>query len=872
MPVALLVSVLVLCLLSVPVLPDGVWEIEFVDTMKKDVGRDCTLQLDSHGYAHMVYVDLMQDLIMYAHEDGAGWHQEVIAESSPVCCGSRTTSFALDSSDVPHVCYIDRSNPYAHQLLYSHKNQLGWSHEVVDPDCGYGCSLALDVSDSPRIAYELAGDSPEGSLGYAWRSASGWQTEVVDPAANIDSGAIGIAIDQGDRPHISYAHSYCCSGSESAFDLKYAHRSASGWEVEILDSPSAVCRQTSIVVDNELYPRIAYFDHNSDDLRYAYKDASGWHYEIVDSSGNTGWYCSIALTSDQRPCISYYSYSDPASALMYAYRDSMGWHSEVADNSGYVGWSSSLVLDASDHPHISYYEWHYQYSLKYAYWDGAQWKAETVDRGGATGYWSSIAADSRGNPHVSFYDDSEQALMYARHDGSQWSIETVDNTGSVGEHTSLALDVDGLPNISYYDSSAEDLKYATRNGVDWHIETVDSIGNVGLATSIALDPDGRPHISYHDDTNGNLKYACHNGTDWHIETVDSGPNVGSYTSLALDGNGNPHIAYYAYDAGNGTSYRDLAYAYGDRSGWHIEIVDSDGMVGTCPSIVVDGMNRPHISYGDRTNGNLKYAHHNGAGWQIETVDDGPDVGGYTSLSLDAYGNPHVAYYAYDPGTGTSMIDLAYAYHDGTDWETELVHTNCDAGRYPSIAVTELGIRHISCQHVGAGALMYAWAGPQGSAASYRVDSIGNALADGVVNAAVFACDAADVAEWVMVSEAVMPGDVLALDPLTPSAYRLSQTICSSLVAGVVSTTPGVVLGENGTYGQRALLALTGIVPVKVTNESGPIRPGDLLVSSSTPGHAMRWSGPNPCSCALIGKALEPMTEETGVILVLLTAH
>ena len=60
--------------------------------------------------------------------------------------------------------------------------------------------------------------------------------------------------------------------------------------------------------------------------------------------------------------------------------------------------------------------------------------------------------------------------------------------------------------------------------------------------------------------------------------------------------------------------------------------------------------------------------------------------------------------------------------------------------------------------------------------------------------------------------------------------------------------------------------------VKVTDEGGPILPGDLLVSSCTPGHAMRWSGEDPCSCDLLGKALEPMSDSSGVILALLTAH
>ena len=131
---------------------------------------------------------------------------------------------------------------------------------------------------------------------------------------------------------------------------------------------------------------------------------------------------------------------------------------------------------------------------------------------------------------------------------------------------------------------------------------------------------------------------------------------------------------------------------------------------------------------------------------------------------------------------------------------------------------------------------------------------------------------ADVAEWVCVSEPVEPGDVLEHDPARLSCYRLSLNPFSLLVAGVVSTEPGVVLGTDLRALNQELLALTGIVPVKVTNEGGPILPGDLLVSSSTPGHAMRWSGDDGCQCSLVGKALEPMDGERGVILVLLTAH
>jgi hypothetical protein len=65
------------------------------------------------------------------------------------------------------------------------------------------------------------------------------------------------------------------------------------------------------------------------------------------------------------------------------------------------------------------------------------------------------------------------------------------------------------------------------------------------------------------------------------------------------------------------------------------------------------------------------------------------------------------------------------------------------------------------------------------------------------------------------------------------------------------------------------LAMIGVVPVKVSAENGPIRPGDLLVASAIPGYAMR-AGPNPPQGTIIGKALEKWDVGTGVIKMLAT--
>jgi hypothetical protein len=164
--------------------------------------------------------------------------------------------------------------------------------------------------------------------------------------------------------------------------------------------------------------------------------------------------------------------------------------------------------------------------------------------------------------------------------------------------------------------------------------------------------------------------------------------------------------------------------------------------------------------------------------------------------------------------------------------------------------------------------------PPATAAAFRVTAAGDVLGDGAFYGAAFLSGSADVAEWVSVTGLVEPGTVLELDPQQPGAYRPSQGACSLLVGGVVSSQPGMVLGGTESAEGYALLALSGIVPVKVTNEGGPIQPGDLLVSSSTPGYAMRWSGPNPCPCAIVGKALDALLlgQGSGLVSVLLTAH
>ena len=157
----------------------------------------------------------------------------------------------------------------------------------------------------------------------------------------------------------------------------------------------------------------------------------------------------------------------------------------------------------------------------------------------------------------------------------------------------------------------------------------------------------------------------------------------------------------------------------------------------------------------------------------------------------------------------------------------------------------------------------------GSNLVFKVDTFGDVWADGSFHAG-----GADLAEHVDATDALTAGDVVEIDPGAPGRFRLAQSALSTLVAGVVSTRPGLALNHDGSDdgggdNDRPLLALAGRVPVKVTGEGGPIAVGDLLVASSTPGRAMRCADRHACAGAVIGKALEPGGDGTIVMLVTL---
>lgn len=319
-----------------------------------------------------------------------------------------------------------------------------------------------------------------------------------------------------------------------------------------------------------------------------------WTLETVEVGTPSGLSTSIALDADGRPHIAYLDRG--SDAVKYTTRGPEGWGMRIVESGGGFTGDTNLVLDSEGRPHISYFNGRAGF-VTYAAWNDSAWRIQRVERALSVGA-NSLAVDSSGGVHVA-YSFINGKLRYATWDGMEWVIETVDPEVIVVEYVSLAVDSKGRPHIAYY--AFTKLRYASWDGSRWNLEVVDRATDVGWHAELALDASDAPHIAYRDAVSRELKYAQRADSTWGLETVDSGGDVGWDIGIAVDGVGAVHISYYE------RLESELRHAYRFQDAWVVEKVDSEGVVGWHTDVAVDAGGTPHLSYHDWSLGSLKYA-------------------------------------------------------------------------------------------------------------------------------------------------------------------------------------------------------------------------------------------------------------------------
>ncbi|MGK6350583.1 beta strand repeat-containing protein [Parapedobacter sp. DT-150] len=156
-----------------------------------------------------------------------------------------------------------------------------------------------------------------------------------------------------------------------------------------------------------------------------------------------------------------------------------------------------------------------------------------------------------------------------------------------------------------------------------------------------------------------------------------------------------------------------------------------------------------------------------------------------------------------------------------------------------------------------GSLALFKSGNPGTVNVARINSAGRGFFNGGTQSS-----GADIAEAFDVTGAFAqyePGDVLVIAVDEDRTVEKSNAPYSTLVVGVYATKPGVLLTEehiDTDISEKVPMGVVGVIPTKVCLEGGPIKRGDLLVTSSIPGVAMRADPANVGVGQVIGKALQ----------------
>jgi hypothetical protein len=240
-------------------------------------------------------------------------------------------AIALNSAGTPYIGYICDDLPIGDIIKLATMHPGGWDVQIIDKvDLAYWLSLKIDQQGYPHLAYESSG-----IIKHAYQQPDGWVVETV-----VGGYSPSLDLDDSGYPYLSY-------GQGGSRLLSYAYQDEAGWHFESTGVNDILWHGSSMVLDNNGYPHIAYCEFE-EKCKYVYKDNTGWHEEELGYLGSTP--PSLAVDQLNHPHIS----SDIDGNLIYFYKDQAGWHKHIVDDEGTVGWYSSIALDEEGIPHISY--------------------------------------------------------------------------------------------------------------------------------------------------------------------------------------------------------------------------------------------------------------------------------------------------------------------------------------------------------------------------------------------------------------------------------------------------------------------------------------------------------------------------------------
>lgn len=450
-----------------------------------------------------------------------------------------------------------------------------------------------------------------------------------------------------------------------------------GSERTTLDESSAsIGTYTSVAVDSEGVPHIAYYDSANEQMMYLKYDGGSAPQVLETPTGfkGTGLWTSIAIDGDD---IAHVAWCDlDNTALKYQKLDGGSPVETLVDGAGQdTGRHSSLDVDSNGIAHLVYYNFTTK-QLWYLKHDGTS-APQLVDDAVANGGYNDMKLDANDVPHVAYWDDVVNGLMYAVLDGVTATTLIAASNSPGDQGVALDIDREGIAHVAWYDGvpGPADGYYQKLDSVSARL-TVTSTGDTGRNMSMALDPAGVPHAIWYDRDQEKLFYAEVNQDSPVASAIDEVGNTGRFNSLAIGPDGALHMASF-----NG-SLRYFRYER-PEPGWS---PDSTGSVGDYPSLAIGPDDVPQIAYADRDTKDLKLFKVAPFELPASLGYDALDI----SVDVDSNNTAHIAFNGDDQPATTNV--LMYLVDDGSP--AVGLDTNSVTGKDTSIGVDNNDVAHI----------------------------------------------------------------------------------------------------------------------------------------------------------------------------------
>ena len=309
--------------------------------------------------------------------------------------------------------------------------------------------------------------------------------------------------------------------------------------LESADTLGAVGVQSSIALDAEGRPRVAYRNASGSQVLYAHKEGTGWLTERVPQ---LGFYhgVSLALDAAGNAYLGYAAQEETPRGVVtsakLARRTSGGWTIETIETA--FATEVAVGFDPDGVLHAVYFSFIPAFVVRYATRTAEGWTTETaLSTSGLGASRFSLAFDPQGHPHITA--QLNLTIIHAVRTATGWATDKQ----PAGEGVSLAVDAQGVPHTASHVRTPPAVQYRTREGGVWHVEAVDSVdGGPQRDVALAIDRYGRPVLAYFDAVRRQLKLAWKDGGVWRAQVVDDAGG-GEGPSLFLEDGANPRISY-----------------------------------------------------------------------------------------------------------------------------------------------------------------------------------------------------------------------------------------------------------------------------------------------------------------------------------------